>query len=91
MEPYRMRSVRGPLKMHHAIDACVGCAATLVAVGIKLLLGKDVAARLGEEEFSQLVFNMIGKRQSQQVQLTSHENDTILTPLYKEPTYDAVG
>lgn len=33
-------------EMHHTIDAGEGCASTLVAVRIKLLLGKDVAARL---------------------------------------------
>lgn len=45
--PYRMRSVTSPLEVDHTIDAGERCAATLVAMGIELLLGKDITARLG--------------------------------------------
>lgn len=41
-----MRSVISPLEVDHTIDAGERCASTLVAMGIKFLLGKDITTRL---------------------------------------------
>jgi hypothetical protein len=38
-------------EVHHAVEAGVAGAATLVAVRVEFLLGEDVAAGLGEEVF----------------------------------------
>jgi hypothetical protein len=43
---YSVRTIIGAVKMYHAVDASKGGAATLAAVGIKLLLGEHVAAVL---------------------------------------------
>jgi len=39
---YRVGSVAGALKVDHAVQAGIGRAIALVAMGIKLLLGKDI-------------------------------------------------
>lgn len=41
-----MRSVIGTVEVGHAIQAGVGCGATLAAMGVELLLGENVAATL---------------------------------------------
>ena len=43
---YRMRSVLGPPKVHHAINTGKGSAMTLAAMGVELLLGENVTASL---------------------------------------------
>jgi hypothetical protein len=41
-----MRAILSAIEMNHAIDAREGCATTLVAVGIELLLGENITAVL---------------------------------------------
>lgn len=41
-----MRFITSALEMHHTINAGKRCAAALVAMRVKLLLGKDITARL---------------------------------------------
>lgn len=41
-----MRPILSSVKVYHAVDAGEGGAATLVAMGIKLLLGEDITASL---------------------------------------------
>ena len=41
-----MRAVFCSVEVHHAVDAGVGGAATLVAVRVELLLGEDITASL---------------------------------------------
>ena len=43
-----MRSVLSTVEMDHAIDTSEGCASTLVAVRVKFLFCKDIAACLPE-------------------------------------------
>lgn len=69
--------------MHHAINAGKRRAPTLVTMRIELLLGEDIAASLVDErkkkkkKISRCCAN---RSETQLFQLTSHENDTILTP-----------
>ena len=41
-----MGSVAGTFKVHHAVQAGVGGAITLIAVGIEFLLGENISAAL---------------------------------------------
>jgi hypothetical protein len=49
-----MRAVFGTGKVHHAINASEGSPSTTISMGVELLLGQDVAARLDETDRTQL-------------------------------------
>ena len=69
--------------MHHAINAGKRRAPTLVAMRIELLLGEDIAASLineREKKKRKISRCCANRPETQLFQLTSHENDTILTP-----------
>ena len=65
-----MRLVFGAPEVHHAVETGKGCAATLVAVAVELLLCEDVAAVLR-------VLVRVSVREKWEYICTSHEKDTI--------------
>lgn len=46
MGAYRMSSVAGARKVHHAVEAGVGCAIALISVRVQLFLREDITAVL---------------------------------------------
>lgn len=80
-----MRPIVSSVKVHHAVDAGEGGAATLVAMGIKLLLGEDITASLEIEKrqrvsmsSSRVPRRMLLVTNERRGQLTSQEKETIL-------------
>ena len=92
---YRVGSIIRALEMHHTVNARKGSASTLAAMRIQLLLGQNISARLTTRLISISLFlrrlsfwtlsvDSLRTTPSTQTlwparQLTSHENDTILT------------
>lgn len=87
-----MGSIVQALEMHHTVNARKGSASTLVAMRIQLLLGQNVSAslatRLASLDCSTCLLSTFRFRGLSldgllktpwACQLTSHENDTILT------------
>lgn len=67
-----MRSIIRALEVDHTINAGEGCAATLVAMRIELLLGQNIAARLPH------LVSLIELWYTQVKSLTSQEKDTMV-------------
>ena len=82
LSTYGMKTIFGAAKMYHTIQAGECAAATVVPMGVELLLGQDISAALqarGERMLATVITMSWTIGWASRVKLTSHEKETIST------------